>query len=460
MIDIDDDQIIVQDAAGIEILGYRAEKTVKAGLFQIPYLAQGMGDRLLAREAWPIATVRIQAARGLFRLQPGDPFVLNSERYGIYGSVYRVTGVTEENIESGAIEVTAELDVRYLSRRPASISLPVVNTPAAAAEVEVLSSVRVMELPYALQNDEKVRIITMAGRQTGSETGYYVYMSLDGDTYARIGQVEMFATAGRLAAAYSNDTFEIDDYAGMTVTIATDANMLESISRAQMFGEMNLAVLGDEIISFQTIVPAGVGVYDLTGVMRGRYDSERTAHAADEAFFYLGSTGTGVFTLAEFIVGTTRYFKFVPYTAKRAGDISEAAAISLTISGRSRKPYRPVNLTVNDAGINPQYAGDIVLAWHPRLRTEGAGINDADTVTDAAPTWEGYFRVKVYVSDVLVRTVDGIDAATWTYTEAMNQTDNGALADSVVFSLTNYRTVSGIEYESAATLLTVRKEMI
>lgn len=458
MIDIDDDAVILKDPAGIEILGREAEKTIKAPLFQLPMLANWIGDRMLAREAWPAAKITFQARRSLFRLQPGDAFVWNSDRYGVYGNVYRVSGTSEEDLESGVIQISAELDVRYLSRGPASISIPTSNDPSADADLAPLASVAVMEIPYALQNDETIRVLTIAGRETGKETGYYVYMSLDGSTYAKIGTVSMFATAGVLDAEYPSDTFEIDDEIGASVDVSMDASMMETISRAQMFGESNLALIGDEIVSFQTITPAGGGVYDLTGVMRARCDSERAAHSAGAPFYYVGNYGVGVFELPELLPGTTRHFKLVPYTAKRAGDISEASAVEVEIEGRCRKPYRPINLTANSEGVNPKYSTDIVLDWHARLRDQGAGIGDADAVTDASPTWEGYFRIRVYVADVLVRTASGIDALTWTYTEDMNLSDNGTLAASVVFSLTNYRTVASVEYASAATTLTVRKE--
>lgn len=61
---------------------------------------------------------------------------------------------------------------------------------------------------------------------------------------------------------------------------------------------------------------------------------------------------------------------------------------------------------------------------------------------------EGLFEVEVWVNTVLVRTTTAIDAATWTYTAAMNNADNGSLANLVTFKLLNYRTESGYTYES------------
>jgi len=111
------------------------------------------------------------------------------------------------------------------------------------------------------------------------------------------------------------------------------------------------------------------------------------------------------------------------------------------------------------------YTGDIVLTWSPAMRGKGAGIGDPDSVIDASPTWEGYFKIKVYAHDTiipsgnLVRTTEDIDATTWTYTAAMNLSDNVTLPDYVTFVLTNYRiSIAGIEYESLSVAITVKKE--
>jgi hypothetical protein len=56
-----------------------------------------------------------------------------------------------------------------------------------------------------------------------------------------------------------------------------------------------------------------------------------------------------------------------------------------------------------------------------------------------------------------VRTTSSIDAATWTYTEAMNNSDNGALASETLFKLLNYRTENGVLYESDQVEVTCKK---
>ena len=459
MINFIDDVVIAKDPAGQELSRSRAEKTVKAALFQTPPQATEIARRYLAANGWPAKQIQLPVKRSQFRLQPGDPFVYSSVRYGITGVVYRVATVSEEGLESGNITINAVLDYRYISTTPLQVITNEIVPPVVVKILDALTEVRVLERPYPGTGTEDMYLVPLAGRESENMTGYRIYTSLDGVTYALSGVSTSFAVVGELTAEYTEDTYEIDDITGIYLTIAIDASYIQSISRAQMFGLMNLAMLGDELISFQTITPTGVtNEYHLTGVIRNRQDTERDTHAVGTKLYWMGRGAPSVL-MDSSLIGVTRWVKLVPYNAKRSGLLEDATPLEITIAGRARKPYRPTNLKANGTGINPYYSTDVALTWQPRLRTEGAGFSDADNVTDASPTWEGYFRVKVYVGTVLKRTTSAINALTWTYTEAMNLEDNTSLADVVTFRLTNYRTLSGIEYESAYTELVVEEEV-
>ena len=106
------------------------------------------------------------------------------------------------------------------------------------------------------------------------------------------------------------------------------------------------------------------------------------------------------------------------------------------------------------------YTSDIVLTWTFRKRSEGCGVGYADSVTDYDPSTDGYegeYKVEVYVSSILVRTEDSLETNTWTYTNAMNISDNGSLASEVIFKLSNYITSYGVTYESDQIEITVLK---
>lgn len=153
-----------------------------------------------------------------------------------------------------------------------------------------------------------------------------------------------------------------------------------------------------------------------------------------------------------------RKFKFVPYNLKNVGDIADATPLTLSIIGIARTPYRPLNFCANGGSFAARYNTDIVLTWSPRYRGKGAGIGIPGVVLPDSYI-EGFFKVEVWVGGVKMRTMTEIDAATWTYTEAMNIEDNGSPASPVTFKVSNYKVSfdDGQTYESAQMVVICKK---
>ena len=125
----------------------------------------------------------------------------------------------------------------------------------------------------------------------------------------------------------------------------------------------------------------------------------------------------------------------------------DAAVIDLSITGKAKTPYIPINFNANGVSFASRYTGDIILTWTPRKRGEGAGVGVPGVVLSETDR-EGYFDIEVWVSSVLVRTTTDIDAITWTYSSGMNISDNGSLATEVEFRIVNHRTAEGMKYIS------------
>jgi hypothetical protein len=255
-----------------------------------------------------------------------------------------------------------------------------------------------------------------------------------------------------------------DSTNGMIVDLICDGDRIESITRAEMLTGFNLAMVGGEIISFQNIIPMGGTIYNLRNIFRARFDTEKLYHYAGERFWFLDKYGYSLLDNEEFVMGARRFFKFVSYTQHGAGRLDKARVVLKDIFGRSKTPLMPINLEANGHGAITRYQTDIVLTWNPRIRGEGAGVGIAYSpegsqyeVTDASPTFEGCFKVKVTVGGSIVRTVTDIAALTCTYTQAMNISDNGGLASSILFEVSNYLTYKGNIFESPATSLAVTK---
>jgi hypothetical protein len=424
------------DVANQKVVGRINHKTVQMAFFQVTRNATWIGNRVLALESYPIATLQFPANRKLFRFEVGDLFIPVYEPYDLSNKVFTILRIEEESPESETINILAIEDVHYLSKEVATF------TPSSGTgtknEVEVLPFVYVdsMEAPYWLSPDA-IKVITMANREGKVETGYMIFFSLDGTSYFQIGLVSSFTPYGVLYGNYPS-TIMVDDQTGFQIILEPqDAVALQTISRAELFAGRNMALLGDELICFQTITPVETSIYQLTGIVRGMYDTERKDHLNGEPFWFFGTSRFGLAESSYLQVGATRYLKYVPYNYLKAGELDEAIAVPHEVTGRALKYLRPSNFFANGARRRPVYTGDIILTWVPRHRDRGAGMGLPTVVTDANPAsdFEGLFRVEVYVSDLLVRTADDINALTWTYTEAMSITDNGSLPATVSFKL-------------------------
>ena len=451
------------DHANIEIQGMRVSRTIKMGLFTINENAVAQGDYLLSKESYPVARLKLKTNRSTFKLQPGDPFVFKFPKYGIIEMVCRVVTIEEEEVESETISVTAiEESVHATSPITIYTEPDDFRRKRSTGNVNVLTPIKIVELPYALSG-ERMGIVALVPRKTGYESGYHIYMSQDGTEYYKLKSSSLFNVWGWLEEDYpKTETIDYDN--GMVIDFDSHQNtdLMQSISYTELLGTRNTAIIGDELITFQDIVPVTESQYQLTGVYRGRWGTPIRAHSAGEDFYFIGPS-FAIMEHSSFTVGSTRYFKFVPYSSQQVGGISSALEITHTFEGESYKPYEVINLMVNGDSYWPVYDGlpsptDLVITWTGRVRGEGSGIGDPTIVTDTAHTYEGLFRVKIYVNDTLVRTVDNLDAETYTYTSATLLSDMGYYPSHVTVGVTNFLTgANSVEYESDEETLLVRK---
>jgi hypothetical protein len=445
------------DIGNKEIQGMVVSQTIQMALFTTNSNAVWAGRQNLLKLSYPFAAVSIPVNRNAFRLEVGDCFKFSYARYGVSNMICRVLQIAEEGPESEAITFQATEDFFSGASRITEYSAPTGHgIPAVDYTVLPFTHQEIIEAPYALSPE--IQLLPIACRASVRDLGFEVYMSLDGGaSYLFMKRVSNLQPFGTLVGAYPADAIAIDDEVGFTIDFVQGAGTIETASWNEVFaGLRNVALLGDEIISFQSITPVSGTQYKLEGIIRGRYDTQKQDHAEGTEFYALTPASMGLINGSEIMTGAARKFKFVPYNIKASGAIAEATALDLTIAGRALTPYLPANLMANGSGFAARYDTDIVLTWSPRYRGKGAGIGLPGIVLPDVDR-EGLFRVEVYVSAALVRTTDAIDAATWTYTEAMNTADNGSPAGSVTFKLSNYRTESGHTYESEQTEVTCRK---
>lgn len=446
-----------QNLGNIKRVGRVNSRTISLGMFPTKASATWACKKYAKHLGYPSAELVIQTTRDAFRLQPLDPFIWTDELLGIDGMIFRVDEVEEDPMDTDIITIYAHEDIDFVTTAVVGDSGSEGAETPETVTISGLDYTRIIEAPYSLTGD-KISIIPLMSKKYGTEMGCSIYMSLDGTTYNEIGTTQYFNPHGTLVSSYTEDTYDIDDTVGFTVNIDSYANeidKLDSITRAELFTNINTCILDDEIIAVQDFTLVSGTQYECTGVIRGRFDTEKTTHSGGAEFWYVGNTGYKEFYGENITNGSTRYFKILPFTRKLIASISDVDVDNITISGRARKPYRPINLIANGAHENATYSGtgDVVLSWRCRNRGGvGAGYGNPDVIVDRSPVHEGYFTIDVYVSDVLTDTVTGIDALTYTYNP---YTELGYIPGPIEFRLTNYITTDGYTFRSGYTSITV-----
>lgn len=435
-----------RDVGNQAVQGQVVSKTVQFSMFTTNENACWAGNNHLLKASYPFATISLTINRNHFDLEVGDVFKLNYSKYGITGMICRVLKIEEEALDSENIIINCMEDIFSIARSTSVFTNPVDNSTQAPDYTPItFTKQTVLEAPYVLS--ESVQVVPIAKREASTDSGMYIYLSIDdGASYTSIGTANNIVPYGTLQANYG-ETNSIDPTGFQVDFPTTDIEIIQTITWAEALSSgINMLLIDDELMTFQTITPVSGTVYELSDVIRGRYGTEQASHLAG-ADVWVVNINVSLYGDVNFLTGSTRKFKLVPYNIQQVGSLADCAEISLTITGKVRTPYVPVNFCCNGVSFASRYTDDCVLIWNGRKRGEGAGIG-APGVALTTGTLEGTFDVKVYVSSVLVRTQANISTETWTYTEAMNLSDNGSLATEIEFRVTNHREEGGVTYTS------------
>jgi hypothetical protein len=208
----------------------------------------------------------------------------------------------------------------------------------------------------------------------------------------------------------------VDRRQSVSVTLLAEDMMLPSADEAALDQGRNLALLGRELIQFETAERTGAATYRLTGLRRGLRGTDwaMADHGAGERFLLI-EEGRLVEPLsmqgADAEAGSV-----LRLSAVGIGDVAPAEA-TLTISGEALLPLAPVHMRARRDG-----AGGWAIAWTRRSRDGWRWLSGTDV--PIAEESESY-AVQVMDGTVLVRAQDRTSPG-WTYTAAMIAADGMA----------------------------------
>jgi hypothetical protein len=359
-----------------------------------------------------------------------------------YNKILRVTEVqmgTEDNSEVVLNCVEDQYGVGASAYNP--YVAPGFTDPVGTAVATALS--KVIEAPYFLTRDDDAKLLAFAAKPNGAQMDFDTYVSTDGGlSYVQEGSRTDFAITGTISEAIERLTDPVLTALTFTPASAFEATRLESATPAEIASGQNILYFEDtgEFMAVEDITDNGDGTYTLGNIWRAvhPYDSVPAPHAANSRAWFI--TYGKVVSGSEYADPTTTRTKILPRTVSNVLDLADASATVVVTDSRSLKPNPVRNVTINgDYLLESVPSGDVTIAWAETNRTtEGAIVKQDTTGVDSedATTWE----LKIFgETGSLIHTESELASPTFTYTNATEIADAGAIQDQLNFAITTIR---------------------
>ena len=311
------------------------------------------------------------------------------------GKVHRIRILSIED-DGGYrhIEAVLEQTNTYVSTA-AGTSGPMPTVPGTGLAGPTVAAV--MNLPVLRDADDKAGLYIAAAGMLAGWQGALVQLSRNGSTYENGPVIAANATMGNLSAVLPvASAYAPDNTNTLSVTLLPTSGDLSSCTFQDLLdSEVNACAIlypdgTAEILQFQTATETSPGVYDLTGLLRGRKDTTIAEHAAGARFVLLDENIRFTPIRADDI-GKTLTIRPVSIGTPEGSNNVQTIALTTIESLREWQPY---NITTEDDG-----SGGYCFSWIGRARlgsdaypvhsqffdgyslrlTDGVVIHDIDT---------------------------------------------------------------------------------
>lgn len=351
--------------------------------------------------------VRIYVSRAWLALDPGDVVDLGN------GNLLRLTGITQ----NGGL---LQLDGFYVNTA-AYASNAVADTGKGIARSTLTTAIPtqlyLLDLPMLQGSDDQPGVY-MAATGLGAWTGGSLWRAADGVNYSAIATLSAPATGGIATTALGSGSSLYMDNAN-TVSVQLINGTLSSCSAADLLNGANAALLGNEIIQFQTATLAGPGLYILGNLLRGRRGTEyaATSHSIGENFILLNVTTVQFLPCLLNDRGATYEFRALT----KGQSLGQAVDTPFTYGLATLQPLSPVNIQAMRASGT---GSDCTITWKRRARRNAEWVSYIDVPLDEAS--ESY-DLDVMNGSTVVRTFSAVSSPTVTYTAAQQTADWGTV---------------------------------
>lgn len=313
---------------------------------------------------------------------PGSRFLLHWDQWSVCNLQCVCTAVSKGDPFQPALDIEFEVDRAAQSRTTyavATYSAPVKTVLASPAIVHF----RPIELPYSPHLREAPRIGFLIARPSRTATRWQVKWQSPGGSYKTVKSGQVWAYHGTLAADYSKTATGYVEINISTPDLAADLPAVSSLDAQEDRWLLLVAKSDglDELMAIHTKVAVDSDTVRYS-VLRERFDSAKRDHTAgDECFLFpLGAGSSGWQLEGDGSEGAEHTFKPQSVVVGSISDIDDATAVSVTLTERGRRPWKPKAVTCS-ATYNDSTT--VTISWTKQHR-EG---NDGQNPTGSGVVW-------------------------------------------------------------------------
>lgn len=304
----------------------------------------------------------------------------------------------------------------------------------------------IMDLPPLRTEDDAVLLYFAVSRTVGDAWPGAAVYRINESSIPMLYNTTAEATIGELTDALPAWTGGNRWDRTNEIRVRLYSGSLASATRLDVLNGANAAVVGDEILQFQSATLVGEDEWELRTLLRHRLATEwaaKSAHAIGTRFVLLhaGTVRTVSYEMSEF--GSTLTYRAVTFGQPISGGMNVAA----TPSGRSAAPPSPVHIRGTRDG-----SGNLTATWIRRARINFEWRDDFDVPLDE-PSEQYLVRVFATAARATVVRTAYVSTPEWTYTAAQQTADLGGLRDPVYVDIRQLGMKHGIfGFSSEATL--------
>lgn len=307
------------DAAHIEANGVLLMESIKCTAITSAALARQVAQILLQRNLYVKNEYEFNLGWNYALLEPMDLVTLTDVGLGLNKTPVRIISIDETSL--GELAIVAE---DYPFGVSSSAQYP--DHPGLATKPDYSVAPGNVSMPIFLEPPIELAgrtFINVLAAVTGSHVswgGCQVWFSLDGDEYTRIGTVRGGALYGPTKTDFltSSNTVDVQLMGRGGVINNVPLQDAQNLSSLCWIGGAD-ANDGGEFFGFVGASLTGVNTYQLSGLIRGAYDSKVTDKPRGRPFVRLDKSVVSTGPLQTSLIGKQVFFKFTSFNIYGGG---------------------------------------------------------------------------------------------------------------------------------------------